>query len=71
MTEDEKKKIFERFYQVDESHYSEGSGLGLSIVKRIINLSDGEIKIETEKGKGSNFIVELPYEKNRNRIKIK
>ena len=71
MTEDEKKKIFERFYQVDESHYSEGSGLGLSIVKRIINLSDGEINIETEKGKGSNFIVELPYEKNRNRIKIK
>lgn len=71
MTEDEKKKVFERFYQVDESHYSEGSGLGLSIVKRIINLLNGEIRIETEKGKGSNFIVELPYEKNKNKIKIK
>lgn len=71
MTEEEKKKVFERFYQVDQSHYSEGSGLGLSIVKRIINLSDGKIRIESEKGKGSNFIIELPYEKNKNKIKIK
>lgn len=66
MTESEKKKIFERFYQVDKSHYSQGSGLGLAIVKRIIDLSNGEIKIETKKGEGSNFIVELPYEKNKN-----
>lgn len=71
MTEEEKKKVFERFYQVDESHYSEGSGLGLSIVKRIVNLSDGKIRIESEKGKGSNFIIELPYEKNKSKIKIK
>ena len=69
MTEEEKKKVFERFYQVDKSHYSEGSGLGLSIVQKIINLSDGSIRIESKKGEGSNFIVELPYEKNRNKNK--
>ena len=69
MTEEEKKKIFERFYQVDQSHYSEGSGLGLAIVKRIINLSGGKIDIESSKGKGSNFIVELPCEKNKIKIK--
>lgn len=71
MTKEEKKKVFERFYQVDESHYSEGSGLGLSIVKRIVNLSGGRIEIQSEKGKGSNFIIELPYEKHKNKIKIK
>lgn len=70
MTEAEKRKVFERFYQVDESHGSEGSGLGLPIVKRIVTLSGGEIKIESKKGKGSTFIVELPYEKNQNRNKI-
>jgi len=70
MTKDEQRKIFERFYQADESHYSEGSGLGLSIVKRIITLSGGEIQIESEKGKGSKFIVTLPTEKNKNKIKI-
>lgn len=71
MTDEEKRKVFKRFYQVDESHYSEGSGLGLSIVKRIITLSDGDIRIESKKGKGSKFIVELPYEKNKSKIRIK
>ena len=71
MTEAEKRKAFERFYQVDESHGSEGSGLGLSIVKRIITLSDGEIRIESKKGKGTTFIVELPYEESKSKNKIR
>ena len=70
MTDAEKRKAFERFYQVDESHGSEGSGLGLSIVKRIITLSGGEIRIESKKGKGTTFIVELPYEENKTKNKI-
>lgn len=70
MTDTEKRKAFERFYQVDESHGSEGSGLGLSIVKRIITLSGGEIRIESKKGKGTTFIVELPYEENKTKNKI-
>lgn len=65
MTKEESRKIFERFYQVDESHYSQGSGLGLSIVSKIISLFDGKINVESEKGKGSNFIVELPIEKKK------
>jgi signal transduction histidine kinase len=68
LTETEKRKIFDRFYQVDESHYSEGSGLGLSIVTKIISLSEGKISVESQKGKGSNFIVELPYEKTKQKI---
>lgn len=71
MTEEEKRKVFERFYQVDESHYSEGSGLGLSIVKRIVDLSGGDISIESKKGKGSTFKIELPCEKSKNKSKIK
>lgn len=71
MTNTEKRKAFERFYQVDESHGSEGSGLGLAIVKRIITLSGGEIKIESKKGKGTTFIVELPYKESKNENKIK
>lgn len=71
MTKEEMKKVFERFYQVDESHYSQGSGLGLAIVRRIVTLSGGNINVESEKEKGSTFIVELPYEKNKNKSKIK
>ena len=71
MSKEEMQKIFQRFYQVDESHYSEGSGLGLAIVKKIVTLSDGDIKIESKKGNGSTFIVKLPIEKNKNKIKIK
>lgn len=53
-------KIFDKFYQSDTSHKSEGNGLGLSIVKRIIELADGEISVKSELGKGSTFRVCLP-----------
>lgn len=53
-------KIFDRFYQADESHSQSGFGLGLTIVKRIIELSEGEILIESKKGEGSTFSVILP-----------
>ncbi|KNF09570.1 sensor histidine kinase TodS [Gottschalkia purinilytica] len=60
--DDMKDKIFERFRQVDTSlrRKAEGSGIGLSIVKSIIELHGGSIKVKSELEKGSEFIIELP-----------
>ena len=53
-------KIFDRFYQGDVSHSTEGCGLGLSLVKKIIELHRGTIHVESVPGKGSAFTVILP-----------
>jgi PAS domain S-box-containing protein len=55
-------RIFGKFMQVDSSNTrrSEGTGLGLSITKRLIEAMDGSITFESEEGKGTVFIVELP-----------
>lgn len=54
------EKIFERFYQGDLSHSTEGNGLGLSLVTKIVALHRGTIQVESEPGKGSTFTVTLP-----------
>jgi len=61
MDEETKQRIFERFYQGNTSHADEGSGLGLSIVKRILELSGGEIQVKSSPGQGTEFLVKLPY----------
>lgn len=55
-------RIFERFFAVDKSHSRSlgGSGLGLSIVERIIEKHDGKIEVESTLGKGSCFTITLP-----------
>lgn len=59
MTEDTQKHIFEKFYQGDKNRNAEGNGLGLTLVKRIIDLCNGEIEVKSKYGKGSTFIVKL------------
>ena len=58
--ESAQKHIFEKFFQADTSHHTEGSGLGLSLVKRIVYACGGEIAVESQLGKGSTFSVTLP-----------
>jgi len=60
MDEETKQRIFERFYQGNASHSMEGSGLGLSIVKRILDLSNGEIQVKSSLNQGTVFLVKLP-----------
>ena len=55
---DQKSRIFERFYQVDNEHI--GSGIGLSLVQRLVELHHGAIRLHSEVNKGSTFIIELP-----------
>jgi signal transduction histidine kinase len=44
------KRIFNKFYQADESHSTEGNGIGLAIVKRIVDLHRGEVSVESKNG---------------------
>ena len=70
MSKEEQERIFTRFYQIDKSHSQEGSGLGLSIVKSIIDLSGGKIEVESKENSGTTFIIKLPIEKENNKIII-
>lgn len=59
---EDQERIFERFFKADRSHSRKygGSGMGLAIVKQIVSLHKGDIRVESEPGQGTTFIVTLP-----------
>ena len=62
------KHIFDKFYQGDTSHAKEGNGLGLAMVKRVIDIVDGEIRVNSKVGEGTTFTVVIPkYFQNTNK----
>lgn len=59
---DKQQKIFERYYQLKDGK-SQGTGIGLSLVKSLVDLHKGSIELESQEGMGSRFIVKIPLQK--------
>ncbi|MCD7949425.1 MAG: HAMP domain-containing histidine kinase [Erysipelotrichaceae bacterium] len=60
MNEETMNRIFEKFYQGDTSHSRNGNGLGLALVKKILDLHQGSIEVSSKINEGSTFIIKLP-----------
>ncbi|MBQ6763044.1 MAG: response regulator [Bacteroidales bacterium] len=59
---DELEKIFQRYYQIRGDHLAQGTGIGLALVKNLVQLSGWQIHVDSEPGKGSIFTVSIPLE---------
>ena len=68
ISDEEKKKVFERFYQTDNNTTdgSRGTGIGLNLVMRLVQMHEGKVYVEDNPGGGAVFIVELPVKGNGN-----
>lgn len=60
MSEQTVKRLYDKFYQGDTSHSTEGNGLGMAMVKKVLELENGEIYVNSEIRKGTKFTVKLP-----------
>jgi signal transduction histidine kinase/DNA-binding NarL/FixJ family response regulator len=60
LSEEERARVFERFYRAGPAGLGTGTGLGLSIVKSLVEMHEGEIDVESEPGRGTTFRVRLP-----------
>lgn len=67
INEMDQQRVFERFYRVDKGRSKKmgGTGLGLSIVKHIVEFNEGYMRLKSQVGKGSEFIISLPLERER------
>ena len=60
MSEVEQHHVFDKFYQADTNHSAEGNGLGLPLVKKIVEMHNGSISVKSATNEGSTFTVILP-----------
>lgn len=60
MDEATRRRVFEKFYQGDTAHATEGNGLGLALVRRIVDLCGGDVTVDSAPGMGATFSVRLP-----------
>ncbi len=61
MTEVDKRHLFTLFYRGEQERVADGHGIGMALSKRIITLHEGSIKVYSEEGKGTTFVIELPH----------